>query len=546
MLIQKIGISNTGPIREPIELEFDPHVNVLIGPNSCGKSTVLNVLRQAKSGVDLDDERVNVHDNMWHQQEVISWPRAFASFVLISDGIDYVMDIEGVERLETDGYQPCSAVPMVFVPSIRLTFPPPEQVMAEYTFEDAFLDTRNILDFRGVFRMQDEYERLIERAIEEGTGYVNRPNQLDVNTVSAGMILAEQLSISDESEAEHIWAENTIQRSWDPGDIYARKQAVIAAADRCSRAICREIIRDESAATYEYKPPEGHELRGVTGVRYDHWSVSTNDATDEPLTIGDLSSGTQGPLMWIRYVSLLVHLQFIVSTGADKTAYFRHRSQRELHHFTEDIRQASRGHVPDGNNIPELWNLVLDSGASEIVDSHDGWRNLPFVLLIDEIENHLHPTWQRRIIPLLREYFPNAQIFATTHSPFVVAGLRAGQVHLLNRDENGVVRASTNSEDIVGWTSDEILRGMMGVDDPTDGETAGNSAELRGLRDEGLRADEREEEERQARMQELRRLVDRDLLAGGPKARRREEFAARFLEAINRRRLEEEMSQDGA
>ena len=136
------------------------------------------------------------------------------------------------------------------------------------------------------------------------------------------------------------------------------------------------------------------------------------------------------------------------------------------------------------------------------------------------------------------------QIFATTHSPFVVAGLKAGQVHLLNRDENGVVTASTNTEDIVGWTADEILRTMMGVQDPTDDATARNAAELRQLRDEGERADEREEAERQKRMQQLRRLVDRDLLAGGPMARRREDFARRFREAMERRRQEEELNQD--
>ena len=68
-----------------------------------------------------------------------------------------------------------------------------------------------------------------------------------------------------------------------------------------------------------------------------------------------------------------------------------------------------------------------------------GWQKRRAILLIDEIENHLHPTWQRRVIPALLEHFPGLQIFATTHSPFVVAGLKAGQVHLLNRDANGVL-----------------------------------------------------------------------------------------------------------
>ena len=210
---------------------------------------------------------------------------------------------------------------------------------------------------------------------------------------------------------------------------------------------------------------------------------------------------------------------------------------------------------PQGDSLPMHW---LSSGVQDSLlwirflalkilchyDFADGWEKKPAILLIDEIENHLHPTWQRRIIPALLEHFPGLQIFATTHSPFVVAGLKAGQVHLLNRDANGVVTATTNTEDIVGWTADEILRTMMGVQDPTDDETARNAAELRRLRDEGPRADEREEAERQKRMQELRRLVDRDLLAGGPKARRREDFARRFREAMEHQRQEEELNQD--
>ena len=74
--------------------------------------------------------------------------------------------------------------------------------------------------------------------------------------------------------------------------------------------------------------------------------------------------------------------------------------------------------------------------------------------------------------PALLKHFPGLQIFATTHSPFVVAGLKAGQAHLLKRDDEGKVTATTNPEDIVGWTADEILRNMMGVEDPTDDATA--------------------------------------------------------------------------
>lgn len=47
----------------------------------------------------------------------------------------------------------------------------------------------------------------------------------------------------------------------------------------------------------------------------------------------------------------------------------------------------------------------------------------PGLLLIDEVENHLHPRWQKRFVPCLRELFPNVQVVATTHSPFVLASV---------------------------------------------------------------------------------------------------------------------------
>ena len=146
--------------------------------------------------------------------------------------------------------------------------------------------------------------------------------------------------------------------------------------------------------------------------------------------------------------------------------------------------------------------------------------------------------------PALLEHFPGLQIFATTHSPFVVAGLKAGQVHLLNRDENGVVTYRPNTEDVVGWTADEILRNMMGVADPTDDETARNAAELRRLRDAGTQNTPEEEERRQEEMQRLRRSVNRDLLAGGPREAQRELFEQQFGEALEKYLQSQELNQD--
>ncbi len=203
------------------------------------------------------------------------------------------------------------------------------------------------------------------------------------------------------------------------------------------------------------------------------------------------------------------------------------------------------GALSSGTQGTLLWIYALALKMANHYGWKEGWEKKPAILLIDEIENHLHPKWQRRVLSTLQapEYFPNLQIFATTHSPFVVAGLRAGQVHLMSRDE-GRVTATTSSEDIVGWTMDEILRTMMGVTDPTDNETAKAAKELRRLRDQEPLDDGREEEKRQRRMQGLRQRVNRELLAGGPEEAQQEEFEHQFAEALQRYQERQSLDQD--
>lgn len=59
------------------------------------------------------------------------------------------------------------------------------------------------------------------------------------------------------------------------------------------------------------------------------------------------------------------------------------------------------------------------------------------IVLIDELELHLHPTWQRRIVANLRDTFPNIQFIGTTHSPFVIQALRPGELINLDPEEFG-------------------------------------------------------------------------------------------------------------
>ena len=223
----------------------------------------------------------------------------------------------------------------------------------------------------------------------------------------------------------------------------------ISISYRCARDICQEILVGDSPLNYTVfgdhsdsgLPPGQVEI----GVMIQTDDLKPSGEKLDPIHVSGLSSGTELTFWWVRLIALVL---------------LKHNEYRF------------------------------------------GWEKRPAILLIDEIENHLHPTWQRRVIPALLKHFPGLQIFATTHSPFVVAGLKAGQVHLLNRDADGVIRASSNDRDIIGWTADQILRTFMGVDEPTDQLTVDRSNRLRELHGKASLTSEEE-----AELNDLRRQV---------------------------------------
>ncbi len=88
------------------------------------------------------------------------------------------------------------------------------------------------------------------------------------------------------------------------------------------------------------------------------------------------------------------------------------------------------------------------------------WRTTQFqdvrgIVLVDEIEQHLHPRWQRNIVRLLTESFPHVQFIATTHSPLVASGCEGIPVHSLAHGMHSV-------EHPFGWLAEDVYQ-MMGL-----------------------------------------------------------------------------------
>jgi predicted ATP-binding protein involved in virulence len=90
------------------------------------------------------------------------------------------------------------------------------------------------------------------------------------------------------------------------------------------------------------------------------------------------------------------------------------------------------------------------------------------IILIDELELHLHPVWQSKILQSLKTMFPTAQFFITTHSPHIVQSAESGEVLPLEIDDSGntqVREVPLLEHGMNMWTVEEVLEDIMGMGD---------------------------------------------------------------------------------
>lgn len=111
------------------------------------------------------------------------------------------------------------------------------------------------------------------------------------------------------------------------------------------------------------------------------------------------------------------------------------------------------------------------------------------VVVIDEIDAHLHPSWQREILTLFRESFPNVQFIVTAHSPLVVAGAKIGEVAVLRKNKQNQFAVQVREEHFIGATSEELYRRIFEIE-ATD--VTYQQLELLHLRKDAMRKRERE------------------------------------------------------
>jgi hypothetical protein len=143
--------------------------------------------------------------------------------------------------------------------------------------------------------------------------------------------------------------------------------------------------------------------------------------------------------------------------------------------------------LPDGLRSIIGWLVACIAKIESIHRNEDNPLDLPVVLLIDEPESHLHPAWQRKVLPALQQLLPNAQIFVATHSPFVISSVNHGFYYILRADEDGVVTIDPAKPCSRGDTYLDVVQDILGVQEWYDVETEGELTRFRTLRDDAKR-----------------------------------------------------------
>lgn len=218
-------------------------------------------------------------------------------------------------------------------------------------------------------------------------------------------------------------------------------------------------------------------------------------APDEPidsraLNLFDPYTPLRNPEEWLlglsdeKFRQAAIALKLILDLPDDSQFIQSHKDSLIYliqHRYANSINALSHGYKSIIGLACDIMATMLHRWGT--AESSEG------VVLLDEVESHLHPSWKLRIVGALRETFPRIQFIVTTHDPLCLRGFHDREVHVIRRsnDELGRQMVLSNLPETTKLRIDEILTsaffGLSSTADPTISSTISEYYELIALQE---------------------------------------------------------------
>jgi predicted ATP-binding protein involved in virulence len=144
------------------------------------------------------------------------------------------------------------------------------------------------------------------------------------------------------------------------------------------------------------------------------------------------------------------------------------------HYIPLDLNQLSDGYRTTLALVADLARRMVEANPPGTIDDP---LNTEAIVLIDEVDLHLHPAWQQQILEQLQKTFQKSQFIVTTHSPQVLSTVPAECIRVLRMETDAETRATRAVVSLVrhqtlGIASSDVLAEVMGIDPVPDVEEA--------------------------------------------------------------------------
>ncbi|NHN77205.1 AAA family ATPase [Azotobacter chroococcum] len=418
MRLNKVTLNNFRCF-EHLELDLHPRLTVLVGKNGAGKTAILDaiavglspVLRylssanQRLSGVGIKDLDIRIEP--WSKRgEQERWGACDYAQVIV----------ETASGLSWDAWKPSAKGKQ---PKTKVGESELARAMASIL--DGFRsEQRELLPIFAYYGAQRGYIEIPQR-LRAGNQNYDHPASALVDALDARSDFREMLKWFDLEESAELRANKG----------------------------CRPEEYEESAALSAVRVAIEQVLGGdYSNPRFnrEHKFVVDAEEGPTPLQVSQLSQGYQSMLA----LAMDFARRMAIGNG-HLHRFFSLFHDESVEAFLEKLRELN----PQWFDKPEGLDLPSFSTPTLLA---------PGIMLIDEVDLHLHPAWQQRVLDDLLRTFPSTQFIVTTHSPQVLSTVRRENIRTLGPDASGRIVASQPLARTYGEPSGDVLHSVMLVD----------------------------------------------------------------------------------